>query len=102
MDHCHGHRRTSRKLLLIDGGGVLKAFYSHHCISQRVVRTSLVKQLKPLGPIASRGGPAPVFLRKPIATCDFQGEGPDPLSPPLDPLMQARLSRCDKSLKCDR
>ena len=27
----------------------------------------------PLGPIASRGGSVPVFLRKPIATLDFPG-----------------------------
>ena len=30
---------------------------SHHCISQRVVRSSLEKQLDPRGPIASRRGP---------------------------------------------
>ena len=29
------------------------------------------KQLDPRGPIASRGGSAPVLLKKPIATCDF-------------------------------
>ena len=31
--------------------------------------------MDPLGPIASRGGSVPVFLRKHIATCDFPGGG---------------------------
>ena len=39
------------------------------------VRTSLEKQLDPRGPIASRGRSVPVFLRKPIASCDFPGGG---------------------------
>ena len=29
-----------------------------------------------MGPIASRGGSVPEFLRKPIATCDFPPLGP--------------------------
>ena len=29
------------------------------------------------------------ILRKPIATCDFTGGGPDPLSPPMDMSMRA-------------
>ena len=33
------------------------------------------KQLDPLGPIASRGGSVPEFLRKPITTCDLPGGG---------------------------
>ena len=53
------------------GGGVLTTFFSHQCILQVAVQTSLGKQLDPRGPIASRGGSVPVFLRKPIATCDF-------------------------------
>ena len=40
----------------------------------------------PLGPIASRGGFVPVFLRRPIAYCDFP-VGPDPCPPHLDPPM---------------
>ena len=44
------------------------------------------------GPIASRGRSVSVFLRKPIATCDFQGGGGlGLLSPSLDPPMKACL-----------
>ena len=49
--------------------------YSHQCISQRAVWTSLEKQLNPMGPIASRGVSVPELLRKPIASCDFPGVG---------------------------
>ena len=35
--------------------------------------TSLVKQLDPVGPIASRGMSIPEFLRKHITTCNFPG-----------------------------
>ena len=48
-----------------------------------------------IGPIASRGWSVPEFLRirKPIATCDFSGEGPDPLSPSVSALeMQSNLN----------
>ena len=41
--------------------------FSHQCISQRAVGTSLKELLE--------GGVVPVFLRKPIATCDFSGGG---------------------------
>ena len=51
------------------------------------LRTSLKKQLHPMGPIASRGRSVPEFLRTPIATCDFLGS-PDPMSPFLDPPMK--------------
>ena len=40
----------------------------------------------PRGPIASRGGSVPIFLRELVATCDFPGGGgvaADPLSPIL-------------------
>ena len=30
-------------------------------------------QLDPVGPIASRWVSVPEFLKKPVATCDFQG-----------------------------
>ena len=49
---------------------------SYQRISQKAVRTSLPSWES-----------VPVFLRKPIATCDFQG-GPDPHIPtPQDPSM---------------
>ena len=54
-------------------GGRENIFFIHQRISQRAVRTT------PRGPIASRGGPVPAFLRKP---CDFPGG-----SPQLDPRM---------------
>ena len=43
-------------------------------MSHRAVRTSIEMQLDP-GPIASRGVFPPVFLKEPIATCDFPGGG---------------------------
>ena len=49
--------------------------FSHQCILQRAVRTSLEKQLDPRGTIASRWGSVPVFLRKPITTCNFPRGG---------------------------
>ena len=45
--------------------------FSHQLVLQMTVRTSHLKQLDPKGPIASRGGSIPVFLRKPTATEDF-------------------------------
>ena len=61
--------------------GFFSRCFSHQRISQRTVRTSLEKQLDPIGPISSRGGSVPVFLRTTIATCDFPGVCPDPLYP---------------------
>ena len=55
------------------GGPDLFFFFSNRNIFQRALRTSLEKQLDPIGPIASQGRSVPVFLRKPIATCDFPG-----------------------------
>ena len=44
-----------------------------------IVRTSLEKQFEPMGQIASRRLSVPVFIRKPLATCDFPvGKDPDP------------------------
>ena len=54
-------------------GSPTTSFFSHQHISQRAVQTSLEKLLDPLGPIASRERSVPVFLRKPIATCNFHG-----------------------------
>ena len=51
------------------------------------------------GPNASRGVSIPEFLRKPIATCDFPGEGGPgrgsgpPAPPPLDLCMNKQASR---------
>ena len=46
---------------------VMKTFFSHQCVSQRAVATSLKKQLDLRGPIASLEGSVPVFLRKPYS-----------------------------------
>ena len=60
--------------------------FSHNIFYSFRGRTnSLEKQLEPMVPIAYLVGSVPVFLRKPIATCDFSGSGgwgPDLLSPP--------------------
>ena len=50
--------------------GILKLFSR---VSQRAVRTSLEKQLDPLGSNCYSRGSLPVFIRKHIATCDFPG-----------------------------
>ena len=76
-----------------DGGRVLTNSFSHQCILQGAVQTSLGKHLDTKGPIASQGGSVPVFLRKPIATCEFflgggGGGGSGPPVPPLDPPME--------------
>ena len=55
---------------------ILTTFLKHQHISQRAVQTSLKKQIDPIRvSIASRGESVPEFLRKPIATCEFQGGG---------------------------
>ena len=45
------------------------------------LRTSFEKQLDPMGPIAPRGGSAPIYLWKHIATCDFLGDGVGVMTP---------------------
>ena len=64
----------------IQSGGP-ENFFSHQRISQRDVQTSLKKQLDPRGPIASRGGSVPVFLRKHISHLDFPGGSRPPVHP---------------------
>ena len=49
-------------------------FFSHQRISQ-VHTDPLEKQLDLLDPIVSRGVSVPLFLTKPITTCDFPGGG---------------------------
>ena len=49
-----------------DGGVILNTIFCNQHILKRAVRASLEKQLDPLGS-------EPVFLRKPIATCDPDG-----------------------------
>ena len=74
----------------------------HQCISQRTVQTSLEKQLKSMGPITSRGGTTPEFLKKHMVTCGFPGGGGfgTPV-PPLDPPMFGTNHICVKvSYKC--
>ena len=76
------------------GGGHVNVIFSHQHISQRAVRTSLKKQLDPLGPIAFRGWSLPEFLRLPIATCDFPGQVLTPCLPPLDPPIWQNILLC--------
>ena len=62
-------------------GGKDCVLLSYQRISQRALRTFIEKQLDPrgsTGPVASRGGSVPEFLRKPIAACDFRGESGPP------------------------
>ena len=66
--------------------------FRYQRISQRAVRISLEKQLDPRGPIASRGGSVPVFLRDHITTCDFPGGVRTPCPLPLSPPMTRYLS----------
>ena len=50
--------------------------FSQHCISQRAVHRSLLRE------------PVPVFIRKPYSTCDFrekEGSGTFDLPPTLNP-----------------
>ena len=72
-------RKSGKFCQGVGGGG--PTFFSHQRISQRTAWTSLEKQLDPMGPMASRWGSVPEFLRKPIATYDFPGWGSGPLSP---------------------
>ena len=65
-------------------------FLGHQRISQRVLWTSLGKELDPKGSIPSRGVSESEFLRKPLATCEFLGGFRPPVTP-LDPPM--RLSQ---------
>ena len=76
----------------VGGRGFLTTFlFSHQRISQRYGPPSRGNWT--LGPNASRGGAVPVFLKKPIVTCDFPGVGVRILSPlpPLDPPMRRAL-----------
>ena len=70
---------TSRKIpslvVVVVGVGGGPIFFNHQGLSKRAIRTTLEKQLDPMGPIASRGVSLPVFLKKPVATCDFPGGG---------------------------
>ena len=69
-------------------GGPDSVCYSHLFHRGPYVWTSFEKQLDLGGPIPSRRGSIPGFLRKHIATCDFSGEEeraqtPCPKSNPL-------------------
>ena len=61
----------------------------HQLILQRVVWTSLKKQLDPGGPIASQRGSIPVFIMKPLTTCDYPGGSWPPVQPPPPLVWQA-------------
>ena len=57
-------------------------FFSHQRISQTVyIQISPKKHLDPRDPIASRGVSVPIFLREPIATCDFPGSRVEGIRP---------------------
>ena len=71
-------RKYERVQKILSGGTLLTFLVIDQHISQRAERNSFQKQL---GSNCFSRGSAPVFLRKHIATWDFQG-GPDPLSPP--------------------
>ena len=75
--------RRSRKKYVSLGKGVLTTVFGHQHISESIVRTSLEKQLGPRGPISTLEGSALDILRKPIATCDFQGRSGPPAPSPL-------------------
>ena len=51
-------------------GVLTTCFFSHHCISQRIVRTPLEEQLDTMDPNASLES-VPEFQKKPIGTSDF-------------------------------
>ena len=68
--------------------------FSHQRISQRDIWTSFEKELGPRGPIAAWDRLVLVFLRKHIATCEFQEGDQTPAPPPnpLDPPMALAIS----------
>ena len=65
---------------------IMAHLFCHQRISQRVVRPSLENQLDPRG---SQGKSVPIFLRIPIATCEFPGGNPSPLA--LTPSLDLRM-----------
>ena len=93
--------RGSRKFR----GGILTTFL---ClvkiirISKRVVRISFKNQLDPRGPIESREGSVPEFLRKIITTCDFQRGGRGSLAPPPPPIPSDTAHAGNATLVNDR
>ena len=80
--HLPSAESSKKGCCQLQGGGPENFVFNHLRISQKAVWTSLDKQLGPWAPIASHGGSVPVFLRKPIATCDFsKGSGSGALAP---------------------
>ena len=74
----------------IPSGGVLLFFFIQQHISHRAIQNTLEKQLDPF----SRGS-IPVFLWKPIATCDFPwGSRPRVPSPGCAMFTYQRTSSC--------
>ena len=63
--HIHDMRKSRKN-------SVTRVLFSHQRILQMAVRTSLPKGFKCFSTL---GGSVPVFLRIPIATCDFLGGG---------------------------
>ena len=64
-------------------------FFSHQS-NKRTVRTTIEKQLDPMGPIASRWGPFSIFKETYKQLVILQGRGVrTPCPPPLDlPMLQ--------------
>ena len=80
---CTHHAiRGSRKLRQCVGGGGGRGCHFFINVFHRGSCVYLPREA--IGPIVPRGVSVPIFLRKPIATCDFPG-GPDPLPPPAPP-----------------
>ena len=50
------------------------------------------RQLGPMDPIASQEGSVPLFLKKHISSSEYPGEGPNRLSPSMDPPKETSLS----------
>ena len=69
-------------------------FFCHQRISQRVVRSSLEKQL------ASRVGFVPEILRILLATCEIPGPPVHPLDPPM--ITSSRLNALGVTVLCPR
>ena len=84
---CKKYHSRIQKIPLEDGGPgnsfVINVFQRGRT---ELLQTELV-------PIAYRWVSVPVFLREPIATCDFPvGGGPDLSPPPFEPPMGTKLS----------
>ena len=67
---CTIHETKLIAYWVLSTGGFWQSFFSHRHISQRAIWAPLSSNWT-RDPFASRGGSIPVFLKKPVATCDF-------------------------------